>query len=104
MGLKLEVGKTYRTRSGDLVLIKEQYRDGWFAGECAGGYRSWDENGSWSVDSNEHRYDLVEEVPPVIEANKSSTTDGDKSVLIAVARRNSCALSCIMAAVDAAHG
>lgn len=71
MKIKIEVGKTYRTRtSGETVQIIDtvtdpnHYANGRFIGVYTndGGHAYWTENGGWIEGTETWPYDLVEEV------------------------------------------
>ncbi len=61
-GMTLELGKSYVTRSGEIVKITSRKEHRWFGHflKGDGGYCYWDEQGLWS-DSGESGYDLVAE-------------------------------------------
>lgn len=62
--MKLEVGKTYKTRDGQIVKITA-YAGGvhWpFSGELNGVIDFWESNGVWSSGKTESDKDLIEEV------------------------------------------
>lgn len=77
MPLKLEVGRTYRSREGEIVTIMgmRAHPHSRYRGSDNCHYR---EDGGFPVGNSPHPFDLVEEV-------------------------HSVALSCIMTAVEAAH-
>ncbi len=60
--LKLEVGKTYRSREGEEVKIVRKDYNGW--DYWVGSNGEWYyESGKWSYVAEEHPKDLIEEVP-----------------------------------------
>lgn len=64
--MKLEVGKTYKTREGEIVKIDHfTPHNSWaYRGMMHGVLHKWFENGQWWVGSIESKYDLIEEVTP----------------------------------------
>lgn len=60
--LKLEVGKTYRSREGEKVKIVRMGNRGWDYWEGSNGEWYY-EGGKWSYVAEEHPKDLIEEVP-----------------------------------------
>lgn len=60
--LKLEVGKTYRSREGEKVKIVRMGNRGWDYWNGSNGEWYY-EGGKWSYSAEEHPKDLVEEVP-----------------------------------------
>jgi hypothetical protein len=60
--LKLEVGKTYRSREGEEVKIVRKNNKNVFPYQGSNG-RWYAENGKWGYFPNEHPEDLIEEVP-----------------------------------------
>jgi len=68
MPLQIEVGKKYRTRSGDVVEIigKDNHPIYPFTGVYVGKNKSiyFRDNGKWGIsNSDDHDYDLIEELP-----------------------------------------
>jgi len=60
--LKLQVGKTYRSREGEEVKIVRMGNKGWDYWEGSNGEWYY-EGGKWSNVAEEHPKDLIEEVP-----------------------------------------
>jgi hypothetical protein len=60
--LKLQVGKTYRSREGEEVKIVRKNNKNVFPYQGSNG-RWYAENGKWGYFPNEHPEDLIEEVP-----------------------------------------
>jgi hypothetical protein len=65
--MKLEVGKTYKTRGGATVTIMGN--DGqtywWpFFGELDGSIQNWNEDGTWAIGRTAQQNDLIEEISP----------------------------------------
>jgi hypothetical protein len=66
--IKLEVGKTYRSRKGEEVKIVGMGNKGWDYWEGSNGEWYY-EGGKWSYVSKEHPNDLIEEVEEVPETS-----------------------------------
>ncbi len=62
--MKLEVGKTYKTREGQtVVIIGDDGRSAWpFGGEMCGRIGHWNRDGTWIDRRQKHIYDIVKEV------------------------------------------
>jgi len=62
--MKLEVGKTYKTRNGEVVVIKDFNKSfGWpFVGVLLGEDHLWSESGNWASGAYTHPLDIVSEV------------------------------------------
>ena len=76
--MKLEVGKKYLTRSGEVALIKTRHeddRDYPFRGEVDGNFRTWKEDGKHSL-QKESKYDLLELTNPKTRQQLVTEADG----------------------------
>ena len=62
--MKLEVGKTYKTRNGEVVVIKDFDNSfGWpFVGVLLGEDHLWSESGNWGSGAYQHPLDIVSEI------------------------------------------
>ena len=64
--MKLQVGRTYRTRDDRTVEIIDLYeKPGWYRGRTVvTELDTWKENGGYDPEGEESRMDLIEEVSP----------------------------------------
>lgn len=80
--LKLEVGKTYRSREGKEVRIIEKGGEVEYSYEGSDG-EWYTENGKWSYGYEEHPNDLIEEVEEVPETRHTfAIPDGVKEITL----------------------
>ena len=79
--LKLEVGKTYRSREGEEVKIVRKNNKGWVYWEGSNG-RWYYEGGKGSFAAEEHPKDLIEEVPSEPTRHTFDIPDGVKKVTV----------------------
>jgi len=79
--LKLEVGKTYRSRKGEEVKIVRMGNKGWDYWEGSNGEWYY-EGGKWSYVSEEHPEDLIEEVPSEPTCHTFDVPDGVKKITV----------------------
>src|SRR5690606_18885813 len=77
--LKLEVGKTYRSREGEVVKIVRKNNKGWVYWEGSNGGWYY-EGGKGSFAAEEHPKDLIEEVPET--RHTFDIPDGVKKVTV----------------------
>ena len=78
--IKLQVGKTYRSRKGEEVKIVRMGNKGWDYWEGSNGEWYY-EGGKWSYVTKEHPEDLIEEVPEPTR-HTFSIPDGVKKVTV----------------------
>ena len=79
--LKLQVGKTYRSREGEVVKIVRKNNKGWVYWEGSNG-RWYYEGGKGSFAAEEHPKDLIEEVPSEPTRHTFDIPDGVKKVTV----------------------
>lgn len=79
--LKLEVGKTYRSRKGEEVRIVEKNRDGKYPYKGDNGHL-YTESGRFLFYAEESPYDLIEEVPSETTRHTFKIPDDVKEVTI----------------------
>ena len=79
--LKLQVGKTYRSREGEEVKIVRMGNKGWDYWEGSNGEWYY-EGGKWSYVAEEHPKDLIEEVPSEPTRHTFDIPDGVKKITV----------------------
>ena len=79
--LKLEVGKTYKSREGEEVKIVRMGNKGWDYWEGSNGEWYY-EGGRWSYVAEEHPKDLIEEIPSEPTRHTFDIPDGVKKVTV----------------------
>lgn len=79
--LKLEVGKTYRSREGEKVKIVRMGNRGWDYWNGSNGEWYY-EGGKWNYSAEEHPKDLIEEVPSEPTRHTFDIPDGVKKITV----------------------